>query len=180
MSHQHAVSDSSLAFRALSSFVIALATLSGISGPASAQGANSPAVTSPTGNPYRACTDGTSNEDRATCMKEAGAAKAEAQRGQLTNHGSNYDSNAMQRCDALPGDQKEACRLRISGAGTTSGSVAGGGLVREVVTQDPSPGQSAPKPTPVPTPDPMPMPIPMPSPTTGAGTTTDGAGASPR
>ena len=102
---------------------------------AAAQGATSPAVSTPTGNPYRACTDGTSSEDRATCMKEAGAAKAEAQRGQLTDTPGAYDQNALQRCDALPASDKEACRLRIMGAGTTSGSVAGGGVIREVTTQ---------------------------------------------
>ena len=102
---------------------------------AAAQGATSPAVSTPTGNPYRACTDGTSSEDRATCMKEAGAAKAEAQRGQLTDAPGAYDQNALQRCDALPASDKEACRLRIMGAGTTSGSVAGGGVIREVTTQ---------------------------------------------
>ena len=176
MSHRPAVPEFHRFFRGLSSLVIALATFAGLSETATAQGANSPAVTSPTGNPYRACTDGTSTEDRATCMKEAGAAKAEAQRGQLTNNGGNYDSNALQRCDALPGDQKEACRLRITGAGTTSGSVAGGGLVREVVTQDPSPGQVAPTPVQMPTPAPMSMP----SPTTGAATTMDGTIPSPR
>ena len=48
------------------------------SGFVSAQGATSAAVTTTTGDPYKACVDGTSNEDRATCMKEAGAAKAEA------------------------------------------------------------------------------------------------------
>ena len=107
------------------------------SGIVSAQGATSAAVTTTTGDPYKACVDGTSNEDRATCMKEAGAAKAEAQRGQLTAP-DDVRRNALLRCDALPADEKEACRLRMLGAGTTSGSVAGGGLIREVVTQTPT------------------------------------------
>ena len=166
----------------LGRLVVAIAACAAFAGVAAAQGATSPAVTSATGDPYRACTDGTASEDRATCMKEAGAAKAEAQRGQLTNNGGNYDRNALQRCDALPGDQREACRLRIMGAGTASGSVAGGGIVREVVIQDPTPAQ------PTPTPTPMPMPMPMPSTTTGsgsvggngAGISTDATGATPR
>lgn len=107
-------------------------------GSVAAQGATSAAVTSTTGNPYQSCVDGTSNEDRATCMKEAGAAQAEARRGQLSSPGSATDQNALQRCDALPGDQRDACRLRISGAGTTSGSVAGGGVIREVIVQEPT------------------------------------------
>ena len=105
---------------------------------ASAQGATSAAVTSPTGNPYKSCVDGTSNEDRTTCMKEAGAAQAEARRGNLTAPGAATDQNALQRCDALPGDQRDACRLRIQGAGSVSGSVAGGGVIREVIVQQPS------------------------------------------
>jgi hypothetical protein len=108
------------------------------SGPVAAQGATSAAVTTTTGDPYKACNDGTSNEDHATCMKEAGAAKAEAQRGQLTNNDGDFRRNALQRCDALPADEKEPCRLRILGAGSTSGSVAGGGVIREVTTQTPT------------------------------------------
>ena len=125
---------------------VAAATLASIlsaacmlcSAPVAAQGATSPAVSTGVGNPYKACTDGTTNEDRATCLKEAGAAKLEAQRGNLTTPASAADQNALQRCDALSGSDKEACRLRIMGAGTTSGSVAGGGQIREVVTQTPT------------------------------------------
>ena len=112
-------------------------------GPAMAQGAASAAVTSATGNPYRACTDGTSNVDRANCMKEAGAAKAEAKRGKLADVNPTYQRNALLRCDALPPSDKEACRLRILGAGTTSGSVANGGLAREIVIRNPSPAPAS-------------------------------------
>ena len=107
-------------------------------GGAVAQGADSAAVTSPTGNPYKSCVDGTSNEDRTTCMKEAGAAQAEARRGQLSSPGSATEQNALQRCEVLPGDQRDACRLRIQGAGSVSGSVAGGGVIREVTVQQPA------------------------------------------
>lgn len=124
------------ALTALAALVLSGASL--ISGAAAAQGATSGAVASPTGNPYKPCMDGSSNEDRATCLKEAGAAKQEAQRGGLTSPGAAADENALLRCDALPGSQKEACRLRILGAGTKSGSVAGGGVLREVVTQTPT------------------------------------------
>ncbi|MBC7413667.1 MAG: hypothetical protein H7327_01885 [Herminiimonas sp.] len=124
------------------------------SAPAVAQGATSAAVSTGTGNPYKACNDGTTNEDRATCLKEAGAAKLEAQRGNLTSPAAATDQNALQRCDALPPADKEPCRLRITGAGTTSGSVAGGGVLREVVTVVPS-GPVMPMPAPAPMPDPV-------------------------
>lgn len=106
---------------------------------AAAQGATSDAVTAPTGNPYKPCMDGSSSEDRVTCMKEAGAAKEEAKRGTLTTNDAGFDQNAMQRCDAMPAADQEACRLRVKGVGTTSGSVAGGGVLHEVVTQNPVP-----------------------------------------
>ncbi len=140
MVHDSTVTIGMLAVRRLSSALAAAVFGSALvfGGSAAAQGATSAAVTSTTGNPYKSCVDGTSNEDRTTCMKEAGAAQAEARRGQLSSPGSAADQNAMQRCDALPGDQRDACRLRILGAGTTSGSVAGGGLIREVIVQEPA------------------------------------------
>lgn len=113
-----------------------------VSAPVLAQGATSSAVTSPTGNPYVACSDGTASEDRATCLKETGAAQAEARRGQLSNPSSTFDQNALQRCQALPADEQEPCRLRVHGVGTTTGSVAGGGVLREVVTPVPASGQA--------------------------------------
>ncbi|GAC1407576.1 MAG: hypothetical protein NVSMB6_05430 [Burkholderiaceae bacterium] len=113
-------------------------------GEAAAQGATSTAVSSPTGNPYKPCMDGSSSEDRTTCMKEAGAAKEAAKRGQLTSNDGSFERNAMQRCDVLPAADQEACRLRVSGVGSTSGSVAAGGVVREVVTQTPVAGGATP------------------------------------
>ena len=83
-----------------------------------------------------ACMDGSSNQDRTTCLKEASAARAEAKRGLLeTNRGSKRD-NATQRCDALPGDQRDACMMRMQGAGSVSGSVRDGGMIRELTVPD--------------------------------------------
>jgi hypothetical protein len=85
---------------AFSIFAVAAAACLIPGAAAFAQGATSAAVTTTTGNPYKPCTDGTSNEDRTTCMKEAAAAKAELQRGQLTNATpAGHDQNALQRCD---------------------------------------------------------------------------------
>ncbi|MEO7339093.1 MAG: hypothetical protein ABIV63_21160, partial [Caldimonas sp.] len=39
--------------------------------------------------------------------------------------------NAKDRCDALSGDERSDCVARMKGEGTTSGSVAGGGILRE-------------------------------------------------
>jgi hypothetical protein len=80
------------------------------------------------------CLSGQSNEDQATCLKEAGAARDEAKRGQLTEDGTAFHKNAKERCDALSGDEKRDCISRAKGGGIVSGSVAGGGIIRETVT----------------------------------------------
>ena len=149
------IHSSGFAMTTLAAIILVACVMS--SAPAVAQGAASSAISTGVGNPYKACDDGTRNEDRATCLKEAGAAKLEAQRGNLTTPAAAADQNALQRCDALPASDKEACRLRIMGAGTTSGSVAGGGVIREVVTVVPS----APVPR-IPLSSSMPMATPMP------------------
>jgi hypothetical protein len=83
------------------------------------------------------CMDGKTNQDRATCLREAGAAKQEAQRGNLRDNG-DYGSNASKRCDTLPADQKVDCERRSMGEGSVSGSVGSGGVVRELVTPVPA------------------------------------------
>ena len=85
------------------------------------------------------CEAGRTAEDRATCLKEAGAAQEERKRHRLDNFGSTQQ-NAIDRCKPLPPDDKADCLARIEGANapnqktTTSGSVAGGGILRETTT----------------------------------------------
>jgi hypothetical protein len=82
------------------------------------------------------CMRGDTNQDRATCLKEAGAAYDEARRGHLAAAPSaDLSRNATQRCQAQPPADREACVQRIRGAGTTKGSVQGGGLIRETQTK---------------------------------------------
>ena len=82
------------------------------------------------------CMNGSSNQDRSTCLKEAGAARAEARKGQLTDGDGKLRQNAKQRCDALSGDEARDCLARMKGKGTTSGSAQGGGILRETVTRE--------------------------------------------
>lgn len=88
-----------------------------------------------------ACMDGSSQQDRTTCLKEAGAARDEARRGQLGASAKAGDTqvNATARCNALPAKDRDDCIARINGAGTTSGSVKEGGIYRELVTTTPAP-----------------------------------------
>ena len=81
--------------------------------------------------------NGNSQQDRATCMREAGAAKQESQRGNLRDSG-DYQANASKRCAALPAAEKADCERRANGEGSVNGSVAGGGVVRELVTPVPA------------------------------------------
>ena len=83
------------------------------------------------------CMDGKTNQDRATCLREAGAAKQEANRGNLRDTG-DYTKNNSKRCDTLPPDQKADCERRSMGEGSVSGSVGSGGVVRELVTPIPA------------------------------------------
>lgn len=81
------------------------------------------------------CVSGKSNQDRATCLKEAGAARDAAKRGQLVDaDAASYKKNALDRCKALTGDDARDCVSRMNGGGTASGSVEAGGLYRESVT----------------------------------------------
>lgn len=81
-----------------------------------------------------ACLTGRTQQDQPTCLREARNAQAEKKRGLLDNAGGNFAANAAARCDALMGEDKAACQARVMGFGSTSGSVAGGGLLREVET----------------------------------------------
>lgn len=82
----------------------------------------------------KACLSGASNQDRATCLREAGAALQEARRGRLAaGSGSELGDNAVARCAALPPADRDECVMRMR-EGTTSGSAAQGGVLRELVS----------------------------------------------
>jgi hypothetical protein len=93
------------------------------------------------------CSSGQSNQDRATCLREAGAAFAQAKREGWSGHqAAQYQNNARTRCDRLPDEDRRDCVSRMQGQGTTSGSAAGGGIYRELVTREAaSPSTAAPE-----------------------------------
>ena len=81
-------------------------------------------------------------QDRSACLREAGAARYEAQRGGLTSAPPNqYQENALARCAQQPPADRSACEARVRGTGMSSvdGSVMGGGVIRETVTPVPAP-----------------------------------------
>ena len=79
-----------------------------------------------------ACNNGTTQQSRQTCITEVESARAAKRAGQLGNSGSQFDANALQRCDVLQGEDKVACQARVGGYGTSSGSVAGGGTIHQI------------------------------------------------
>jgi len=92
----------------------------------------------------RAVCDGV-QQDRAACLREAGAARDEARRNGLTAAPpTSYEQNALARCSLQtnPSDQAD-CEKRMRGTGSTAieGSVMGGGLIRETVTPIPAPAR---------------------------------------
>ena len=80
------------------------------------------------------CMAHTQGDDRVACLKDSGAARAQKRSGTLDNNGANFDANAMQRCEALAGDDRAACKARVMGYGSSSGSVQGGGIIKQVET----------------------------------------------
>ena len=86
-----------------------------------------------------ACISGQTNQDRATCLREAGAALQEARKGGAAGKGqSQYEQNRLLRCESLPAPDREDCVRRMSGEGTVSGSAQSGGIYRELRTTVPA------------------------------------------
>lgn len=82
-------------------------------------------------------------ESRAACVREAGAAAQAARSGQLTSESAtHYEQNALARCAVFKTDEdKKDCKARLRGHASVSGSVEGGGLLREATTLVPAPRQ---------------------------------------
>jgi hypothetical protein len=91
----------------------------------------------------RAKCDG-KQQDRAACLREAGAAQQEARRDGLNTVGApGQEQNALARCQLQPAADRADCEARMKGTGQTSseGSVMGGGVIRETVTPVPAPAR---------------------------------------
>ena len=82
------------------------------------------------------CMSGQSNQDQATCLREAGAAYAQVKKGSLGDDPAQYKANAGKRCERLPDEDRRDCMARMDGQGTASGSAAGGGIYRELATRE--------------------------------------------
>ncbi len=120
----------SLSFRNL-----ALATVATLIATTSTLAANAGTLTEAQAR-YRqdmaACNSGQSNQDAATCRREAQNALAEAKRNGLTQAPLNeQQQNALRRCSVHQGEDRTDCEARMSGEGRVEGSAASGGVLRE-------------------------------------------------
>jgi len=85
------------------------------------------------------CMSGNSNQDRATCLKEAGAAFQEARRGGLsTGTDADVSGNKTIRCQTLPARDRKDCVMRMQGEGVARGNSQDGGIIRELARPVPT------------------------------------------
>lgn len=75
-----------------------------------------------------------SYEGKDPALREAGAAREEAKRGVLGRHDNpaEFERNRLARCDKHTGEDRDYCIRRMQGEGTVTGSVQGGGILREL------------------------------------------------
>ncbi|CAN5463971.1 hypothetical protein BH10PSE17_BH10PSE17_37720 [soil metagenome] len=78
----------------------------------------------------KACEDGSSGQDKATCLRELGAARTDKAPSAATGDAAALKRNALARCESVAVADRDACRARVEGNDTT-GSVKGGGVLRE-------------------------------------------------
>lgn len=77
------------------------------------------------------CLSGQTSQDQETCLREAGAALQAARQGRAEDPPSDLARNLLQRCEVHPtAEAREECIRRMN-EGTVTGSVGGGGMVRE-------------------------------------------------
>lgn len=79
------------------------------------------------------CRSGRSDQPRATCEREAGAALQAARRGKLpADQASSYEQDATKRCASLPEGQRQDCMTLMGGSSNVEvqGSVGSGGILR--------------------------------------------------
>ena len=80
------------------------------------------------------CLEQRSGQELAPCLKEAGAVLTQRDGLGASVSPEQLQRNRLMRCDAFKGDDHADCIARTQGMGTVTGSVGGGGILRELVT----------------------------------------------
>lgn len=83
-----------------------------------------------------ACSTLAQGSDRAACLREAGAVRDSNSVDRADPDPGRLARNALKRCEPLPEPERGDCVARTQGNGSASGSVAGGGVLRELVTPE--------------------------------------------
>jgi len=83
-----------------------------------------------------ACLRSDTQHERSSCLREARAVRAEALRGRTAGRDTPeiWAQNALLRCQRQTGDNVAICERMVRGEGLLSGTVAGGGVIRELET----------------------------------------------
>ena len=70
-------------------------------------------------------------------MTDARNALAEIKRGRMNESArtADFENNALQRCEVHLGEDRSDCIARMQRRGSSVGSVAGGGILRELTTR---------------------------------------------
>lgn len=71
---------------------------------------------------------------RDNCLSEASTRRASTRPSAPSENPEQLARNALLRCEPLRGTDRTDCVARMQGQGTTTGSVADGGIYRELVT----------------------------------------------
>lgn len=75
-------------------------------------------------------------DDRADCLSEASTRRAATLPSRAEEAPEILTRNALKRCEPLSEPDRSDCVARTQGQGTTRGSVAAGGIYRELVTRE--------------------------------------------
>jgi hypothetical protein len=83
------------------------------------------------------CMTGRTSQPRNVCLREAGAAYAQARQGKLISPGDRSEqwaANALKRCEAQNGEDRALCERRVR-EGVVEGSVGGGGQLKTLTVR---------------------------------------------
>ena len=81
------------------------------------------------------CKANTSGAARADCLEYSYSNPGERSKSELESTSTDFAGNALSRCSVFKGgEDRVACEARVKGQGSTSGSVQGGGVLKEVTT----------------------------------------------
>lgn len=87
---------------------------------------------------HSACTT-VRGDERDNCLSEASTRLASTRPSRADENPEQLARNALRRCEPLREPDRQDCVARIQGQGTTTGSVAAGGIYRELVTREVGP-----------------------------------------